>query len=85
VAAAVHEINNLDLYQWVLGLHSDIIELVEDNNRLRDENKVLKEAMALTKKMIHRPPFFYQDGDPSPFLSRLLGRRAEARVFNLQP
>jgi hypothetical protein len=67
VAAAVQEINNLGLYQRVLGLHSDIIELVEDNNRLRDENKALKDTMALTKKMIHRPPFFCQDGDPTPF------------------
>src|SRR5579862_1068420 len=67
VAAAVHEINNLDLYQRVLGLHSDIIDLVEENNRLRDENKALKETAALTKKMVHKPPFFYQEGDPHPF------------------
>jgi hypothetical protein len=32
VAKAVEEIHNLELYQRVLGLHSDIIELVEENN-----------------------------------------------------
>jgi hypothetical protein len=42
VAKAVHEINNLELYQRVLGLHSDIIELVEENNRLRHENTELR-------------------------------------------
>jgi len=31
VANAVEEIHNLELYQRVLGLHSDIIELVEEN------------------------------------------------------
>ena len=67
VAKAVEEIHNLELYQRVLSLHSDIIELVEQNNRLRDENKELKETVALTKAMIFRPPFFYQEGDPTPY------------------
>jgi regulator of replication initiation timing len=42
VAKAVEEIHNLELYQRVLGLHSDIIELVEENNRLRAENAELR-------------------------------------------
>ena len=67
VAKAVHEINNLDLYQRVLNLHSDIIALVEENNRLRRENEESKAVIALTKAMIHRPPFFYQEGDQTPF------------------
>jgi len=67
VAKAVEEIHNLELYQRVLGLHSDIIELVEENNRLRDENKKLGETIALKRKMIFKEPFFYQDGDKTPF------------------
>jgi hypothetical protein len=67
VAKAVQEIHNLELYQRVLGLHSDIIDLVEMNNRLRDENKELKAVTALTKAMNFNPPFFYQDGDANPF------------------
>src|SRR5207245_11104240 len=58
VAKAVEEIHNLELYQRVLGLHSDIIELVEENNKLRDENKELKAVVALTKAMSFKPPFF---------------------------
>ena len=41
VARAVEEIHNLELYQRVLSLHSDIIELVEENSRLRNENSEL--------------------------------------------
>src|SRR5215470_14964008 len=67
VAKAVEEIHNLELYQRVLSLHSDIIELVEENNRFRDENKDLKATLALTREMIFKPPFFYQEGDPTPF------------------
>jgi len=67
VAKAVEEIHNLELYQRVLSLHSDIIELVEENNRFRDENKELKATLALTKEMIFKPPFFFQEGDATPF------------------
>jgi hypothetical protein len=67
IAEAVHEIHNLELYQRVLGLHSDIIELVEENNRLRQENKDLRDTAALVKVMSFRPPFFYQEGDLNPF------------------
>src|ERR1700674_418409 len=67
VAKAVEEIHNLELYQRVLNLHSDIIELVEENNRLRDENKELAKTVALKQKMNFKEPFFYQDGDQTPF------------------
>ena len=67
VANVVQEIHNLPLYQRVLSLYSDIISLVEENNRLRDENKKLSETIALRKVMIFRAPFFYQDGDQTPF------------------
>jgi regulator of replication initiation timing len=51
VAKAVQEIHNVGLYQRVLAVHSDIIDLVEENNRLRDENKELSKTVALKQKM----------------------------------
>lgn len=51
VAKAVQEIHNLELYQRVLGLHSDIIELVEENNRLRAENEDLKKKKDIGRRM----------------------------------
>jgi hypothetical protein len=66
VAKAVEKIHNLELYQRVLSLHSDIIELVEENNRLRDENKELIKTVALKAEMTFREPFFYRDGDETP-------------------
>jgi hypothetical protein len=67
VAKAVEGIHNLELYQRVLSLHSDIIELVEDNNKLREENKELKGTIALKQSMTFREPFYYQEGDKTPF------------------
>ncbi len=51
VAKAVEEIHNLELYQRVLGLHSDIIELVEENNRLRAENADLRKQEDIQSRL----------------------------------
>jgi hypothetical protein len=67
VAKAVQEIHNLELYQRVLSLHSDIIEIVEENNKLREENKDLARTIALKQAMTFRQPFWYQEGDETPF------------------
>jgi regulator of replication initiation timing len=69
VASAVHEINNLELYQRVLGLHSDIIELVEQNNKLRAETEDLKKKLQLRQQMNFKEPFYFQDGDSTPHCS----------------
>jgi len=67
VAKAVQEIHNLELYQRVLNLHSDIIALVEENNRLRDENKEFAKAIALKNAMRFKEPFYYQEDDETPY------------------
>jgi regulator of replication initiation timing len=67
VAKAVEEIHNLELYQRVLGLHSDIIEIVEENNRLRGENAELNKKLRLREKMDFEEPFYFQEGDETPF------------------
>jgi regulator of replication initiation timing len=67
VAKAVEEIHNLELYQRVLGLHSDIIELVEENNRLRAENEEFGKKLHLREKMDFKEPFYFQEGDATPF------------------
>jgi regulator of replication initiation timing len=66
VAKAVQEIHNLELYQRVLSLHSDIIELVEENNRLRNENEELTKTVALKEDMTFNEPFYYRNGDETP-------------------
>lgn len=59
--------NNLDLYKNLGELQTSVQGLQEENRQLHDENKGLKEKLELTGKMIHKPPFFYQDGDQTPF------------------
>jgi hypothetical protein len=67
VANAVHEIHNLELYERVLSLHSDIIGLVEENKALREKNEELAKTIALTKAMTFAEPFYHQKGDKTPY------------------
>ena len=59
--------NNLDLYKNLSELQTSVQSLQEENRKLQDENKNLKEALELKAKMVHKPPFFFQEGDPTPF------------------
>jgi hypothetical protein len=67
VAKAVQEIHNLELYQRVLNLHSDIIDIVEENNRLRAKNQELFEILQTQKQMSFTEPFYWQEGDKTPY------------------
>lgn len=78
VAKAVEEIHNLELYQRVLNLHSDIIELVEENNRLRGENQELNRKLELRGKMNFREPFYLQDGDATPYCASCWETKTQA-------
>jgi regulator of replication initiation timing len=67
VAQAVHEIKSLELSRRIANLHSDIVALVEENVRLNDENKELKETLRLKREMKYKEPFYFVDGDEMPF------------------
>jgi hypothetical protein len=51
IAEAVHQINNLELYQRVLALHSDIIGVVEENIKLRADIIDLKKKSVIKGKL----------------------------------
>jgi regulator of replication initiation timing len=51
IAEAVHDIQNLELYQRVLALHSDIIGMVEDNLALRSEVADLKKKLEIKGRL----------------------------------
>jgi regulator of replication initiation timing len=78
VAKAVHEINNLELYQRVLNLHSDIVSLVEENVSLRDENKELKESLRLKGEMKFQAPFYFREGDETPYCGACFESKTQA-------
>jgi regulator of replication initiation timing len=69
LATAVHEIKNLELYERVLNLNAGILDLVDENRKLRIEIEESNKKLELHQKMNFNEPFYYQDGDKTPFCS----------------
>lgn len=57
----------MELYQKILNLQGQIIELTHENRSLEEKNKKLKETLSLSKKMTFKKPFYLQEDDPVPF------------------
>ena len=70
IAKAVEGIHNLELYQRVLALYSDIVGMVEENIKLREENRELKNSLALKATMVFKAPFYFASDDPIPYCPR---------------
>ena len=67
IANSVHEIKNLELYGRVLDLNRGIMDLVEENRNLRAEVEGLKKKLQLREQMVFKEPFYFQEGDNTPF------------------
>lgn len=67
VVTAVHEIKNLELYERVLNLNAGIMDLVEENRKLKGEKEELEKKVKLREAMKFKAPFYYQEGDDTPF------------------
>ncbi len=67
VANAVHEIKNLELYGRVLDLNRGIMDMVEENRNLRAKVEELQQTLQLKEKMVFKQPFYYQNGDATPY------------------
>lgn len=55
----IQQLGNVDLYQKIVNLQSEILELTE-------ENRNLKERLQKKEKMVFRKPFWYREGDETP-------------------
>src|ERR1700756_2662459 len=67
VADTVHEIKNMELYQRVLDIYGDVIKLLEENKKLREENAGLEKKLQVRGKMKFVEPYYLQEGDRTPF------------------
>lgn len=59
--------NNLDLYKKLSELQTRVMEVEEQNRELSDQNSQLQRELDLREKMHFKEPFWYQDGDATPF------------------
>lgn len=51
VAKTIQKINNIELYQKILNLQGDIMQLLEENSTLKTENSSLKHKLSIKESL----------------------------------
>lgn len=69
IADLIKKAGDLDLYRKIVESEGEVIDLTRENRRLEEKVSELEKTLALRKQMVHKPPFHFQEGDPTPFCS----------------
>lgn len=70
LADLIKKIGDIELYRKIVELEGQIIELTKRNRDLEEEVNELKGLLNTAKKMTLKTPFYYVNGDPTPFCPR---------------
>jgi len=73
VTKTIQQADNIELYQKILDVQAGALEVVEENNKLRDENRELKEKLKVKENLKYeRNSYWIEAGDKKdgPFCSR---------------
>lgn len=67
IAKLVEKYNNVPLYEKIVALQGQVVEIATERLDLYTENQNLKQQLELRAKMHFRNPYYYEDGDEVPF------------------
>lgn len=73
IAKTIQQADNIELYQKILNVQAEALEVVEQNNKLRDENHELKEKLKIKENLKHERNSYWIESDgknDGPFCSR---------------
>jgi len=73
VAKTIQQAGNIELYQKILDLQGQALEVVEESSKLRDENRELKEKLQIKENLKHERNSYWLDSggkQDGPFCSR---------------
>lgn len=70
IADLVRKYNDYPLYEKIVHLQEQLIDLSTERGQLRDENEVLKEQLEQRSRTTFRNPYYYAEGDDVPLCPR---------------
>lgn len=70
IADLIKKIGDIELYRKIVELEAEIIELTRRNRDLEEQVTQLKALLNTAKNMEFKRPFYYGEGDPTPFCPR---------------
>lgn len=82
VADLIKKVGDIELYRKVVESEGEVIELTREKRQLEDRVRELEALAALQKEMKFSVPFYFQDGDETPFCPTCWERnRAAVHLF----
>jgi hypothetical protein len=70
IADLVRKYNDYPLYEKIVHLQEQVIDLSTERGQLRDENESLKEQLGHRSQTSFRNPYYYAEGDEVPLCPR---------------
>lgn len=68
LAALVKKVGDIELYEKIVSLQSDIVDLSGERFKLLEKCKVLEEQLAFRTRLTYKHPYYIADGtDRGPF------------------
>ncbi len=70
IADLVRKYNDYPLYEKIVHLQEQLIDLSTERGHLRDENAALREQLDHRSQTVFRNPYYYAEGDEVPLCPR---------------
>ena len=67
VASLAQRVGEIELYKKIVDLEGEVRNITRENRQLEDHVIELEKRLNLRAAMTFKPPFYYQDGDKTPF------------------
>ena len=69
VGDLIKKYNDIELNRKIVNLEGEVLDLTRDKRRLESRVEELTAVVDMKQKLVHRPPFYWLDGDPTPYCS----------------
>jgi hypothetical protein len=67
LADLIKKAGDVDLYRKIVESEGEVMDLTREKRQLEDRVRELEGLLALQKIMVFKEPFFWQEGDGTPF------------------
>ena len=63
----IRKYNDIELNRRILSLENEVMDLSRDKRRVEEQVEELQRALKFSKELQFKKPFFWLDGDDTPF------------------
>ena len=82
IGKTIQQLDNIELYQKILDVQAQALEIMEQDSKLRDENKDLREKLEIKGSLKYRNNAYWIEND-GPYCTRCWD--AEKKPIRLHP